>query len=200
MLVIVDPHPAFPGIIRAEERLEVAHLAGEIQCRIFFPRRRFSKTERVGFLHGVELREGRAGVGGVVKAVGAKCQPEIALQTGRRRQHGARAAPAAGIFCRWQSRCCGSKGSSSVGAHQNAAGGRVAGVKPLRIQRVSNDATGRKSRTSGPVSPFIHGVVWHNSPLRPHDGLAVRRDRNGAGAEAVGWFAGEGFPGPAAVL
>ena len=100
MLVIVDPHPAFPGVIGAEERLEVAHLAGEIQRRIFFPRRRFSEPERVGFLHGVQLGEGRTGIGGVVKAVGMKHQPEIALHAGRRRQRGARAAPAAGIFRR----------------------------------------------------------------------------------------------------
>jgi len=50
MLVVVDSHPAFPGVIGSEERLEVVHFAGEIQRRIFFPGAAFP-NRGVGFLH-----------------------------------------------------------------------------------------------------------------------------------------------------
>ena len=55
MLVVVDARPGLPGVVGAEQGLELVHCAGQVERRIIPSRCGFAEAQRIRFLDTVPL-------------------------------------------------------------------------------------------------------------------------------------------------
>src|ERR1017187_1756883 len=108
MRVVVEAQPRRPVVVGTKERLNIAHLAREIQRGPIPTRCGLSETERIGLVDHAQFRERAPRVCGTVEAVVAKRDPKDAFTSGRRVHLAARAAAAAEttgeLLCLWQFR------------------------------------------------------------------------------------------------